>query len=68
MSWFWRSEPVLDAAAADELGLTEPFGSQADAEAWVGVHYPELAEAGVRAVALYEEDRLVYGPMSLAAE
>ena len=26
---------------------------------------PSLVDAGVRAVSLYEADRLVYGPMSL---
>lgn len=65
MAWFWRSEPVLDA---DPAGLPESFASQADAEAWLGTHFLELADAGVAAVALYEEDRLVYGPMSLEAE
>ncbi len=31
----------------------------------ISAHFAELSEAGVRAVSLYEEDRLVYGPMSL---
>lgn len=68
MSWSWGSEPALDADAATGLGLAESFGSQGDAEAWISAHFAELSEAGVRAVSLYEEDRLVYGPMSLEAE
>ncbi|WP_344813187.1 hypothetical protein [Microlunatus aurantiacus] len=45
--------------------LEQRWHSQGDAETWLGEFYPELREAGVRAVRLYEEDRLVYGPMSL---
>ncbi|MFT4295414.1 MAG: hypothetical protein QM582_08375 [Micropruina sp.] len=65
MSWSWRPEPA-DADPGVDLGGS--FASQAEAEAWVTANYPELADAGVRAVSLYEEDRLVYGPMGLDAE
>jgi hypothetical protein len=34
----------------------------------LGEFYPELMEAGVEAVSLYEEGRLVYGPMRLEPE
>ena len=44
---------------------TERFPSQGEAESWLGETYPDLLEHGVRAVSLYEGDRLVYGPMSL---
>ncbi len=41
------------------------FSSQADAETWLGTVWRELADAGVSAASLFEDDRLVYGPMSL---
>ena len=66
MSWRWRNDPP--PSDADGLGFSEPFDSQADAEAWLGAHFLDLADAGVAEVSLYEEDRLVYGPMSLEAE
>jgi hypothetical protein len=50
----------------DGLDLERPFGTQGEAETWLGEFYPDLLEAGVTAVSLYEEDRQVYGPMSLA--
>ena len=57
-----------DAAYASRLGLGEPFAEQSEAEAWLSTFYDDLADAGVREVCLYEEDRLVYGPMSLLAD
>lgn len=55
----WVATPQ---AAAD---LSPAWEDQAEAESWLTDAYPELLEAGVTAVSLYEEDRLVYGPMSL---
>ena len=43
------------------------FASQADAESWVGEIWAGLAEEGVAAVTLFEQERVVYGPMSLHA-
>ncbi len=43
------------------------FPSQADAEGWLTLSYPDLVDAGASEVSLYEGDRLVYGPMSLEA-
>jgi hypothetical protein len=64
MSWRWvpDREPTRHAPEA------RTFASQGEAETWLGEFYPELMSAGVRAVSLYEEDRLVYGPMSLEAD
>ncbi|MDO4783691.1 MAG: hypothetical protein Q3997_01160 [Propionibacteriaceae bacterium] len=62
MSYRWVP---TDAAHASDLGLGQPFADQAEAEAWLSSYYEDLAEAGVTEVSLYEEDRLVYGPMSL---
>lgn len=71
MAWFWRGEAGPEAPGPDVLddtGLATGFESQAAAEGWLTSAYAELAEQGVRAVSLYEEDRLVYGPMSLDAD
>ena len=68
MSWSWkylkgdgsRAEPggaLADAGAG--------FPSQSDAETWIGESWRDLRAAGVEAVVLYEDDRLVYGPMGL---
>lgn len=67
MSWHWTTTPELAGADATELGLDQTFETQGDAESWLGEFYPELADAGVHAVSLYEEDRPVYGPMDLSA-
>ena len=66
MSWTWRSVPA--PSDADLPGAGASFGSQTEAEAWLSAHFLDLADAGVAAVSLFEEDRLVYGPMSLDAE
>ena len=34
-------------------------------EEWLGLFYGDLLEHGVAEVSLYEEDRLIYWPMSL---
>lgn len=62
MAWRWVGEPPLP------VELEQQWHSQGDAETWLGEFYPELRDAGVRSVRLYEEDRLVYGPMSLDPE
>lgn len=66
--WRWRLEDGAggEVAAPAELA-DQTFPSQADAESWVGEFWPELADAGVAAVTLFEADREVYGPMSLSA-
>ena len=62
MAWHWVGEPRIPAEHEHS------WHSQGDAETWLGEFYPELREAGVRVVSLYEEDRLVYGPMALDPE
>ena len=70
--WRWRLEDAagteVDLAGTDaaELGA-QRFASQADAESWIGETWPDLLDAGVVAVTLFEVDREVYGPMSLSA-
>lgn len=66
MSWHWEPTWAEAAGTQDEPeDLHARFGSQGDAESWLGENYPELVAAGVAAVSLFEEDRLVYGPMDL---
>jgi hypothetical protein len=60
MSWRWIGEPEVR-----DVGLERTFPTQGEAETWLGEWYLDLLEAGVRAVTLYEADRLVYGPMRL---
>jgi hypothetical protein len=64
MGWRW----VPDHAPEDDTVLAKRFPTQGEAESWLGEFYPELLEVGVGAVSLYEEDRLVYGPMRLDTE
>jgi len=64
MSWTWR----LEATDGSELSApaVPPQQNQSDAESWLGEHWRELADAGIAQVTLFDEDKLVYGPMSLA--
>ena len=64
MSWYW----VPDRQPDDPTWIARTFPTQGEAETWLGEFYPDLAQAGVRAVSLYEADRLVYGPMGLEPE
>jgi hypothetical protein len=64
MSWIWR----LEGADGRELSTppSPPHLSQSDAESWLGEKWRELAEAGVAQATLFDDERKVYGPMSLA--
>ena len=69
MAYLWVGQPMPgvqlspdDLAAA---GMGKRFDDQAAAETWLTLFYPELADLGVAEVSLYDEDRLVYGPMPL---
>ena len=72
MSWFWEAELVAGAElGADDLsgaGIGGRFDDQGSAEAWLTENYLELTDLGVDMVSLYEEDRLIYRPMSLQPE
>ncbi|MGC4805663.1 hypothetical protein [Micromonospora sp. DT233] len=57
MAWSWRYE---DANGEAVEGPTETFGSQADAESWIGQTWRELAASGVTTVVLVEDDRVDY--------
>jgi hypothetical protein len=65
-AWHWRYERSDGAQVPDvALAADDGFPAQADAETWIGEVWRELLEQGVDAVTLLEDDRVVYGPMSL---
>lgn len=57
MAWSWRYE-TADGTPVDRS--TETFGSQADAESWLGQTWRQLADEGVTTVVLVEGDRVEY--------
>ncbi|MER7444111.1 MULTISPECIES: hypothetical protein [Micromonospora] len=57
MAWSWRYEGT-DGQPVQ--GPAESFGSQADAESWIGQVWRELASSGVTSVALVDDDRVEY--------
>ncbi len=63
MAWRWIPDREPDAGVQPRT-----FPSQGEAETWLGEFYPELLATGVQSVSLYEEDRLVYGPMNLGPD
>lgn len=69
MSYHWTTEPTPDAGMAAEVDAVtaQRFDTQQLAEQWLTASFEDLADLGVRQVSLFEEDRLVYGPMSLEA-
>ena len=67
MSWTWRFE-TAEGAPADPGEVTGDFSAQGDAESWLGEIWRELVDKGVGQVYLREDDREVYGPMSLASQ
>ncbi|MDP9432261.1 MAG: hypothetical protein M3P91_06005 [Actinomycetota bacterium] len=66
MGWTWRYESSTGQLVdPGDAGTLEPAPSQSDAETWLGENWRQLRGAGVDAVVLLEDDRVVYGPMSL---
>ncbi|WP_017572650.1 hypothetical protein [Nocardiopsis halotolerans] len=64
MAWTWR---YYEADGTDPRGTdlpSESFTSRGDAESWLGENWHELAEGGVRRVALLDGEKEVYA-MSL---
>ena len=63
MTWTWR----IEDGEGNTLPVTVPAQlTQSDAESWLGENWRALAEQGVAQVTLLEDDRVEYGPMSLA--
>lgn len=69
MPWSWR---YSDGQGEPATGPAELFGSQSDAESWLGQSWRDLVAAGVEAVTLLEDDRVEYEmslqPVERAAE
>lgn len=70
MTWRWQ---FFDAASnpldlPDDYDDGAAFGSQADAETWIGDNWPDLLADGAVAASLFDGERQIYGPMSLLAE
>ena len=65
MTWTWQFEKADGTLAASRSLPKETFGSQGDAETWLGEHWRSLLDAGVDQVSLMEDSRREYGPMSL---
>jgi hypothetical protein len=65
MTWSWQYEKA-DGTVIISRGLpNETFGSQGDAETWLGEQWRHLLSLGVDQVSLLDDGRLEYGPMSL---
>jgi hypothetical protein len=65
MVWTWQFEKADGTLASSGDVPREAFGSQGDAESWLGENWRMLLAAGVDQVRLLEENRVEYGPMSL---
>jgi hypothetical protein len=65
MAWSWQLEKQDGTVATSRNLPKETFGSQGDAESWLGENWRSLLESGVDQVTLLEEGRTEYGPMSL---
>ena len=67
MGWMWVYQDAQGnpAQSIPESAATTDFLTQSDAENYIGESWSELLDGGVDAVSLYEDDRLIYGPMSL---
>lgn len=68
MSYRWEpASGAFDPKALAESGLLHDFDSKEAAEEWLTLFFSDLVAQGVAEVTLMEEDRAVYGPMSLLA-
>ncbi len=64
MAWKWQYLSS-DGNTLPPTPENLEFPNQSDAETWLGETWRELREQGVASVTLFEDDREVYGPMSL---
>ena len=68
MSYQWH--PTAGTHDMNDLrsqDLLPEFGSQPEAEEWLGLYWSDLLEAGVTEVALWDGGLQVQPPMSLSA-
>lgn len=59
--WRWRYETL----EGREVGYSGEYPNQGDAETWLGESWRDLLAEGIDRVTMLEDDRVVYGPMSL---
>ena len=64
-AWHWVCLSSAGNPVPAPPGADARFPTQGDAENYIGQAWPDLLAAGVDAVSLQQDDRLVYGPMSL---
>ncbi|MFD4377032.1 hypothetical protein [Streptomyces sp. NPDC058486] len=67
MAWTWRFEKS-DGTEVVPVVTPEEFGTQGDAESWLGEHWRDLLAGGADQVTLSEDTAKIYGPMPLDAE
>jgi hypothetical protein len=67
MAWTWRFEKADGTETAPAVE-PEEFGTQGDAESWIGEMWRDLLDGGADQVTLFEDGIKIYGPMSLRAE
>ncbi len=65
MTWTWQFEKEDGTVLATRGLPKETFGSQGDAESWLGEQWRSLLNAGVEQVTLLDDGKAEYGPMSL---
>jgi hypothetical protein len=65
VTWTWQLEKEDGTVLTSRALPKESFGSQGDAESWIGENWRGLLEAGVDQATLLEDGRAEYGPMSL---
>ncbi len=65
MAWHWQLQGPDGVEWQGEVPAGQQFPSQSDAESWLGESWRDLRSHGVAAVVLLEDERVVYGPMSL---
>jgi hypothetical protein len=68
MSWTWRYEKADGSVVTGPEAQEAVWGSQGDAESWLGENWRELLDNGVDQVTLFDDARKEYGPMSLHPE
>ena len=65
MTWTWQLEKQDGEVLTSRSLPKESFGSQGDAESWIGENWRTLLDAGVDQVSLLDDGQKIYGPMSL---
>jgi hypothetical protein len=67
MGWTWVCTDASGAVVSGMVAGEPPpsFPTQSDAESWLGESWRALLDSGVENVSLREDDRHIYGPMSL---